>query len=48
MSNNLLQLLRFIHIVAATFWVGTAITLGFFVYPVLLTGDLAKPGSCAR
>jgi len=39
MDLNLLQLLRFIHIVAASFWVGTAVTLGFFVYPVLLTGE---------
>lgn len=39
MDLTLLQLLRFIHIVSASFWVGTAATLGFFVYPVLLTGD---------
>jgi uncharacterized membrane protein len=42
MDSNMLQLLRFIHIVAATLWVGTAVTLGFFVYPVLLNGDLAN------
>lgn len=40
MNTDLLQLLRFIHIVAAVFWVGAAVTMGFFVFPVLLTGDL--------
>lgn len=40
MDANLLQLLRFIHIVSASFWVGTSVTLAFFVYPALLTGDV--------
>jgi len=42
MNVNLLQMLRFVHIVSASIWVGTAVTLGFFVYPVLLTGDPAN------
>jgi hypothetical protein len=42
MDVNLLQTLRLLHIVAATFWVGTAVTLGFFVFPVLLNGDVAN------
>lgn len=41
MDINLLQLLRFIHIVAGSVWVGTAVTMGFFVLPVLLTGNPA-------
>jgi len=40
MDHTVLQLIRLTHIVAAAFWMGTAITLGFFVYPVLLTADI--------
>ena len=40
MTIHLLQMLRFIHIVASVFWVGAAATMGFFVLPVLLSGDL--------
>ncbi len=40
MSQLTLQLLRFTHIVSASFWVGSAATLAFFVYPALLA-----PGS---
>ena|SRR2546423_696177 len=41
MNNNLLQLLRFVHIVSASAWVGIAVTLGFFISPAILTGDVA-------
>jgi uncharacterized membrane protein len=41
MNNNLLQLLRFVHIVSASAWVGIAVTLGFFISPAILTGDAA-------
>src|SRR5437868_6664612 len=41
MNNNLLQLLRFVHIVSASAWVGIAVTMGFFISPALLTGDVA-------
>ncbi len=44
MNVNLLQILRFIHIVSSAFWVGGAVTLGFFVFPVLLNGNPA-PGA---
>lgn len=40
MDFSLLQLLRFVHIIAASFWVGCAVTLAFFVNPALLTGDI--------
>ena len=39
MDLTLLQLLRFIHIVSGAFWVGTAVTLAFFVFPALLAGE---------
>lgn len=41
MDLNLLQLLRFVHIVSAAFWMGCAVTLGFFVNPTILTADVA-------
>jgi hypothetical protein len=40
MDHTVLQLARLVHIVAAAFWVGAATTLGFFVYPALLTADI--------
>src|SRR5438128_1839479 len=39
MDVNLLQVLRFVHIVCASFWLGTGVTMGLFVGPALLTGD---------
>lgn len=41
MNTPLVQLLRFVHIVSASFWVGTAVTLGYFVYPTLLASEIA-------
>lgn len=41
MNNNLLQLLRFVHIVSASAWVGIAVALGFFITPAIVTGDTA-------
>ena len=41
MNNNLLQLLRFVHIVSASVWVGIAVALGFFISPAIVTGDVA-------
>jgi uncharacterized membrane protein len=41
MDGNLLQLLRFAHIVSASIWVGITFTLAFFIHPALLTGDFA-------
>ena len=41
MNPNLLQLLRLVHIVSASFWVGTAAVLGFFLMPAVLTSDFA-------
>ncbi|MDQ6718120.1 MAG: hypothetical protein M3Z17_07210 [Gemmatimonadota bacterium] len=40
MDISLLQVLRFVHIVSASFWVGCAVTLGFFVNPALLNGEI--------
>jgi hypothetical protein len=42
MELNLLQLLRFVHIVSAAAWMGIAVTLAFFVHPII-TADV--PGS---
>jgi uncharacterized membrane protein len=42
MDVTLLQVLRFVHIVSGAFWLGCAVTLGFFVNPALLTGDVAS------
>lgn len=41
MDVSLLQVLRFVHIVSTSFWVGCAVTLGFFVNPIFLNGDIA-------
>lgn len=40
MDANLLQLIRFVHIVSASVWVGIAVTLAFFVNPTLLDGSI--------
>ena len=48
MDVNLLQMLRLVHIVCGAFWVGCAVTLGFFVNPALLNGDAADMRSLHR
>lgn len=40
MGSNLLQLLRLVHIVSASAWMGIAVMIGFFVHPVI-TADAA-------
>jgi len=42
MDANLLQLLRLVHILSGAFWLGCGVTLGFFVNPALLNGDVAS------
>lgn len=48
MDISLLQVLRFVHIVSASFWVGCAVTLAFFINPALLTGDIAGAQTLKR
>jgi uncharacterized membrane protein len=40
MNPTLLQVLRLVHVLSASFWVGTAATLGFFVMPAVLASDI--------
>ena len=40
MSPALVQSLRFVHIVAGSFWVGAASVLAFFVLPTMLAADI--------
>ncbi len=42
MDVNLLQVLRLVHIICGAFWLGCGVTLGFFVNPALLTGDVGS------
>lgn len=42
MDVNLIQLLRLVHILSAAFWLGCGVSLGFFVNPALLTGDVGS------
>lgn len=42
MDVSLLQLLRLVHVLGGAFWLGCAVTLGFFVNPALLTGDVVS------
>jgi uncharacterized membrane protein len=42
MDVNLIQLLRLVHILSGAFWLGCGATLGFFVNPALLTGDVGS------
>src|SRR6476646_8834317 len=42
MDVSLLQLLRLVHILGGAFWLGCAVTLGFFVNPALRTGDVVS------
>ena len=48
MDISLLQLLRFVHIISASFWVGCAVTLAFFVNPVFLDGEIAGAQTLKR
>ena len=42
MDVSLLQLLRLVHVLGGAFWLGCGVTLGFFVNPALLTGDVGS------
>lgn len=39
MSNEVIAVLRVIHIVFGTFWMGATVTLGFFLLPVVQRSD---------
>jgi uncharacterized membrane protein len=40
MELDLVQVLRLVHILCGAFWLGCAVTLGFFVAPALLNGEV--------